>query len=458
MQAELEIASGRLTGQALQDRIDALNREHMMILRIARAGELSDDLLGRFTDRSAEITELLGIFSQELPAALARDALGVLGTLGEKAVDLEAQHQDRLAQVKSAGDKQIENAEQQLSKAREAMVKFDAEQARQRADADAEFMASELDRTRKFNKQLERDKEDSNRRLRQLGQDLENDILEAQISNSVDRFLAAQRSFEQASAKERDSLDVRTRRQLEDFNEESRRQAELHRQKLDELRIEGDARRAELQAELAERQTALEQIMQEIDQRVQAEKAAYKDSLQALVDELDSANRDMTTTIQAGFKVLESAGIDTFNNILGNLQRQARAMFSSQVISQSATTPALLGAARNTGILGQRRVTAFAAGTLDTRAIYGNRPALGLVNDTAADRSEAIIPYRRSEGLSAELARLGINSGPTVHISGLLSGATIGSGVTAQDLQALRDTVVSGVAMALHGLRTGVQP
>ena len=442
LSAEMEAVNS--TGMAIQERIKSLNLEQKLIFSIVRSGEASVELSEQLTQRSRDIVTLSEVLSRELPAALARDAQNALEQLGQRAVELEAQHQDQMVQIKTQGDKQIESAEKALSKARANLVEFDAQQADKRTEIETDYRQSELKRTREFNKSLARLKEDGNRRLLELSRQLEQDQFEAELANNTAQFIQAQQRFKLNSQKEKDNLSIEAQRRLEDFNEESQRNQQLLNQKLDALDKESDAKRQKLEAELQEREAAAEQIRNEIQQRLADEKAAYKESLQALVDELDDANRDMTNVIQAGFKVLEAAGIDTFNNIIGNLQRQANAFYSSQARAQMNPYANVTIAAnqQQANILG-RTVRAFAAGTPSTRSIYGDRAAVAVVNDVPPGWDEAIIPYRRSAGGPAGMG------GIVVNVNGPLM---VDDKMTRQDFKREMTTIImemgEGIAMA----------
>ncbi len=225
-------------------------------------------------------------------------------------------------------------------------------------------------------------------------------------------------------------------------------------EKIAALQAEIDKKRADLQLEIQEREAALQQVKTQISQREQAEKEAIDKSLRSLVTSYDQSSNRMIETTKAGFAVLEQAGIDTFNGILGELQRRANAFYSSQPTSQALTLSGRTGGSNIplSAFTGANNIRSFQHGTLGV-----DRPTLSVIGDVRPGWAEAAIPYPKHTGLAAELARLGISGGgPSVSVS--FSGAQIGCSVSQDDLDQLELRVVRGVARGLQGAKTGVMP
>lgn len=434
-----ELAIVDMTGEAVQKRLDAVNREMHTLLRFSRNVELSDEAVKGLSDRIQALAAESQVLADNLDAALSKDAVNALAEFGQRAVELEAQHKDKLTQIVEQGNKQIQNAEQQLAKAREALARFDAQQVEKQDKASADFMAKELERTRKFNRDMERAKEDSNRRLLQLSQKLEDDQFEAELANDVGAFQRAQRNFERAAEQERDNLSITQQRKLDDFREESAAAANLLKEKLDALAVEGQARRAELQATLQERQAALDAVKKEIGERLAAEVDAYRAGLQALVNAMDKSVKDMTGVITQGFKIVEAAGISTFTAWMQDLQRKANMLVSSQ-FAQLPMLPSTAAGA-GTGVSPIKRLIGFADGGIATRptlSLLGEKPGWG----------DLVIPFRQSDGYTP-----GGMGGPTIHVS-----VNAAPGLTNADRDRIKGDVYSAVATALSAAHNGKVP
>lgn len=453
----------------LNTRTEALDRERTLIEQTLATYYLSDEAQAKYRQRLDEINLAMGALDAVRPQvaqveALAKaekdraDAEQALLGLSERAIQIQEQGQQRLAALAEQSAKQIEAAENRLRDAVTKLADFETTQRDKRTELEADFMKSDLERTRKYRKDLEKLQKESDRRLLELLQDKEDAQFEATLQNDVSSFLRAERDFQRQSEREKSRLDVTEQDRLEAFNEESRRNQALLVEKIAAIDTETTKKREALLAEIAEQEAALEATKAQVAAKQAAEEAAIKKSLDALVKGLDTSTNAMVATIQQGFKILEAAGINTFTGIIGNLQSRAQAFYSS-------SNPASVNPTRQSttsfvpGSTPLVRLTGFADGTLSTRAVFGGRAAVAAVNEHPnPDRDEAIIPYRRSVGLAAELQRMGAASGVTVNTAGMFAGAKIGGDVSQETLDALEQRVVNGTIKGVRGLVTGKVP
>lgn len=449
LQANLEV--GNLSADALQERIKSLSAEQQAILEVVRSGEASLELSEQLTQRSSDITTLIEVYANALPAAEMRAAAQSLGDINEKTLQIADAGEKRLTAIREQGTKQIESAERSLAAARKNLTDFEAETRNKRSDAEAEFRKSSLARTDQFYKDLARAQEDGDRRLLELTRNLKDSQFEAELANSTGQFLAAQRQFDRESAQEKENLSVESRRKLEDFNAELERNRQLLQEKLTQIDTEAAKKREALQVEIDERAAALEAVKTDIQSRVEAEKTAIRQSLQNMVSSFDQSAQQMTTISAAAMQTLQNAGIGVASGIVGELRRQAGQL--AQANNNPTGTLQNMATAFNRATTPLVRLTGFGEG-----GIPEGRNIPALLNDKRGYR-DVVFSVRESEGIAAGLARHGVGTGGiNVHTAGMFAGAKIGGDVSQETLDALEQRVVNGTLKGVRGLVTGKVP
>lgn len=337
LQAELSLVGQ--SAEAIQGRIDQLNAEQEAIAAFIDANELSEEVLAELTDKQQSIAiQLLAAFNalpgaQEIAAAEEalreqEEARQTLLTLSQRAIQIQEQGEARRARIVEQGNDQIENAEKRLTDARTKLIDFNTEVIDKRNDINAKFMAEDIERVEEFREQEARIQRDADKeRLRALD-DHRDDLVDAEIENNVARFLQVQRDFKKQRRRETQDRRTAADDRLDDLEAERDKAREVRDEKLAALDEEAAKKRADLQAEIAERETALEEVKQQIAERLQAEKTAQDEALRNLVQGLDTSTARMISTIDQGFAVLEASGIETFDGIIASLQRKANLLAS----------------------------------------------------------------------------------------------------------------------------------
>jgi hypothetical protein len=402
--------------QQYQDTIDSFNeanRQRAEDKRIADAFEVEDEAL-QDAARAAQHQDNLTKIEDDGAARIEKAREGML----DRIADLETKRDDKIADIAKNRDESI------------AKIRDDAREDETKAEED-------------YQKERER-------RLKEQAQSL----LDAELSNDVGAFIKAQ----QLAEKENKEAE-------EDHQDEQSRRREASDDRIAELRAEADERTRVAIEQFGKEKAALEAKTQEtiieelaaIDLRKQAAIAAYNEETDALIAARERA--DIREAILEG--VQENRRNAAHQNALAQIEQRRiaeNALFTdilialnkarNELASVNGQTYTPLTAPVRTTPGGPTR-TAFADGGLITK------PTVALMGERAG-YGEALIPFRKSEGIEAALAKLNGNGsgGGDVHVH--IAG--IAPGVTQDDLVRVRREVTQGVAMGIHALRTGKVP
>lgn len=459
---QAKLAAQKLDADAITERINTLDAERRLTEEALQTQGLSEQAAERLQSRLRDIADEMDVFNAALPDAqrLAsiqealedqEEAREQLTALSQKALDIEQRGQERINNIREQGLKQIEAGEERLADARTKLVDFNTETAEKANEINRKFMADDLKALDDFIIRERRIKRDQRTELLRLAQDEKDALLEAEEANDVAAFIQARRNFERQRREQREDNETEAGDRAEDLQRERDAIAANRNERLAALQVEADKKRADLQAEIAEREIALQQIKDQIAERVQAEEDAIKQSLGELVKTFDDSTAHMEQTVKDGFAAFEAAGITSFNAVVDNMIRQSNLAIQS---IQTQRTFALPPPLPTSGFGGSGGGIAFARGGLPTQR---NLPAL--LNDRPG-YLDAVIPYRQSEGIERAIAKLGLggNQGPVLNAADMFRGATIGSGVTQTDLDALGNTMTHAYVMAMNALRIGQAP
>ncbi len=447
------------TAESARSRLDAINAERTAIQQVIETSDLGTDALNEFMEQfnllGEEFITIMGLLPRlediERIKKAEEDrlsALNDLNSLSQQVVDTQAQGQERLAALAEQSAKQLEAAEGKLLDAVTKLADFEDDTGEKRAELQSSFMKSELERTTKFNKDLEKSKEDSNRRLLELSQRLEDDQFDAELNNSVAQFIEAQRKFDREAEQEKAGLDVVQQRKLEDFQTEARRSQELLGEKIAALDKEAAKKRDVLLAEIAEQEAALQTTKNQIAQKQQAEEAALKASLAALVQNFDTSTQAITQTGVQAMQILQNAGIDVARGIVAEMQRAAGVSYTSgsSIMSGQPSTARIALAPRIAPLV---KLTGFGEGgriTRPTWALMGEDPL----------RDDWLFPVKKSEGIEAALAKLGMNGGGrSVVVNYIHNGDITDPKVTVGQLRQAFDQFANEQGSAIAAVRYG---
>lgn len=362
----------------------------------------------------------------------------------------------RIQDIVTTGHEKIADAEKRLSETRLKLSSIDDDLRAKVDDANNTYMQDDLERLRKFIRDEKKVKAEANRQALRALDDHEQNLFNAMLANNIAQYTAEERRFKTESKHLSEDQGVAASERLENFEAEREKARQVRDERIAALNAEADKVRANLNAELEERQAVKKQIEDDLQARVIAEKNALEASMRNLVSSYDRASDSMTATLKAGFAALETAGINTFGGIIGDLQRRAQVFVNQQATSSYYKPPTSSSGVPKLGGGGM----AFAAGTLDTQRAMrsANTPQYMWGENQKPGWTEAMIPYKQSEGLASELRRLGLSGGASVNMAGMFAGAHIGGDVSQETLDALEERVYDATAAALHLAHMGGEP
>jgi hypothetical protein len=393
----------------------------------------------------------------------------------ERLETIEDQGNKRIEQLRAQGEKQLKQADSGILKLRLSLLDEDAKLAKDRTEAEQDYMASERAAVAKYYESEKKFAAQANTaRIRRL-EDLNNELLDAEEANDVVRFIQAKRRGEQDLQRMSEDTDTATQERQRQFQEERDQAAQQHQENLAQLKEAADARKADIQAQIAERQQARAELVADIRAQVEEQKAqnieaqkaaqiAFEAQIQRedafrkkrldrqaeddrIADQrrkaaLDAQLADLNTKANAERQIITGT-VEVLRASFGSMAAYAASLSSSFGRSSSGGSSRLTGV--GSGGSRGRIPTAFAEGGIiskPTWALRGERPGY----------SEAEIPFRKSEGIEPALSRLGLGGGTAVNINGPIS---VGDGVSVADMQAALQqmgmVIVSGIVAARQG-------
>lgn len=494
--AETEAAQLMATGtsEALQSRIQSLEIERKVLRdNLAAAQKLAEETgdtsqVDQMVSRLAEIdTAMMTFATQGVAEAIAAreaeeeaaekakqktenlaKAVETLQAAEEKAAEAATDHQDKLAeieaagadrlvQIKEAGAERLAAAEERINDTRAKLAEVDTKLRGSIADVNKKFMQSELEAVRKFRLEEARETARANReRLRRL-QDLEDDLYDAQQANDVNAFIAAERAGEKDLQRMAEDADEQTLLRQEQFAEERRLAEQQRAERIADLQVQAEERRAALQQQLADEQAARDKVIAETQKQLAVEQDRIAKAIQAedqrfakYIDNLNKQTAEERRLTESVWNAALSSGQRTWSGIESaaiNTGKKIESFFSG--LFSSSSSPNASGSnisSLNYGGGVKRDRIAFASGGIATR------PTLGMMAERPGWH-EAAIPFRPSEGIESALGRLGLGGGgPTVNVSlgnvnlGGISKAEFDAGI-----EALGRKILTGIDMGVMG-------
>jgi hypothetical protein len=205
----------------------------------------------------------------------------------ERILDIKSEGLERLAELETDYFKAIDDAYEELQK---NLAETNLELEESLSDERSDFMESEIETLEDHLRDLERADEQSKRdRLRRL-EDLNDELFEAELSNSVDQFILAQRNAEKDLRRAAEDKTTEEQQASEDFIREQQERREEHRQRISDIRQQAADSRAELilnyEQEREERAEAYAESQIELqaalEERILTEKEAIAESQAAL--------------------------------------------------------------------------------------------------------------------------------------------------------------------------------
>lgn len=376
---------------------------------------------------------------------------------------IAAQGQARLEQIKAQGNDRLAQADEQLARLQQSLADVTSRLNADRARIDRDFMASERAAVERFRQEEERaDAAYNKARVRRL-EDLNSELLDAEQSNDVVRFLAAKRRGEQDLRRLAVDSDDATRARQEAFDE-ARAQADAQRQqRLADLEAAAAERRADIEAQIQERRAVREELIKDIAAQLDAEKKRIVEAEKAEKETFDAQQkreaeaRDLRNKRQQEDEDLaDKRRRDALSKSLADIDRKINAeRAAAGIVGASFTQMAVAIGGVVNQVLAAIRANASAASSSSTASGGGGGGTVafargGIVTQPTVAKMgerpgvhEAIIPFRPSEGLEIALARQGLGgSRNTFHFSNISVGAGVSERQLIEGLQEVAGVVV----------------
>lgn len=430
---------------AIQGRIEAINRERELIDELTSQYVLSEDAIASYEQRLIDLQIEQTALADSLPVARLREERERNAEATEEAAKAEiAARVERAKAVQAIADEQIKLRQTTATIAQErasAIAAIDtklaadsAKLARDRADRlgniDRDYMRESMDRFARFRRDEQRAQEDASlERLRAI-EDQEQRLADAEAGGNVIAFIRAQRDAATENRRLAQDQSRDTRRRVEDFNVEiTARQAAFEQQRAD-LIASFEQRRIDLEQQAAAER---EQARQEAAAKLEAERQAARERIAVLqqtaragTDAIRQLGADVTRTLQSAANDAQRALSAISRNQAASAAAVANAQNAINQINRSRVTsnraPIALGIRPGERSIftggGRRDIPIFDQGgviNLDRPRLFmtGKRPGY----------SEAMIPFPTRDGMDSVGRSVNI-SGTTVNVGNLPDGIT----------------------------------
>lgn len=397
--------------------------------------------------------------------------------------DIEAAGLDRIAGLRDQGVKRLTQFDQQTGAIQDRLVsQINSDNDRLRK-LNADYMRGEVAAVDKYRDEEAKRTRDYNKERVRLLEDLNTSLLDAQESNDVVAFIQAQRAGELRLQRQAEDASDEDKERAARFDAERKETAARRDERITELRAEATERQRAIQEELTARQTARQEILGEIAAAVEVEKTRIQEQRKAQQDayderqRLDAEEREIRAKrAQEDQALRESREREALDKQISNInwrvqmeadaaklivdfgQNGARIIGEAHVSMANAVARSLSQTAQSIanggtpipGVLtwaqrgninwnlpsggSSRSMVAFAGGGVVDRptfGMFGERPGY----------AEAFIPFRKSEGLEAALAKMGMG-GQSVNFNAPI---TVGDGVSQQQVKAAMTEAVMGL-------------
>ncbi len=393
---------------------------------------------------------------------------------------IDEQGQERLAQIHASGIDKIASIDKRIGDLYDDLAGLESDGADKREKVNRDYMREEITELEKFRKDESGRTRDYYKDRERLLQDLNDTLLDAEQENDVVAFVAAQKAAEKELRRNQEDFDLETQDRQSDYLAQRAVEQQQLQEKLADIQTEADVRRAEIQERIAEQQAAKAQVILDIQDQLAAERARILQSkidAQAAFDEArkrdeeafakrqqreaeDEARSDLRRTNAlntqlADIKIKEAAEQAAITSLLVKVN-QLKAVIATMNVGGGSSTAGGQGGASfsgngtgtnasytNPGGGGKFNPFAFAGGgiaTQPTYGVFGERPGY----------NEALVPFRKSEGIENAIQRLGLGGESVViNLNGDI-GSLTRSELTAE-LTKLGETIVKAKWQARTG-------
>lgn len=359
------------------------------------------------------------------------------------------------------------------------------------AKINGDFMDKQLKSTREFGKQTQRLEEDNKRARLKLIEDITQRLDDAARDNNVIAFLEAQRDGQKQLKEQAENDNTAAQRRVEDFSAKVKEAEEARQEQVDNTLKAIAEERQKVIDSFNERRAALKEAHDaEIvaakeaqdaaiaryneEQAREEQQAARQAARDALRDEQEQARFDARI---AQIEEQKQAELDAAHEIQVAIDALVRSASDLQARAASATQPSRqpptessspfspvslqsrfrAGLSREVALGLRRAPVAFAEGGIadePTFGMFGEKPGM----------SEALIPFRKSEGLPAALARTGAGGKPsnvintTVNLYNTIGDIATQTMLNNEIESAVQTVLNDGIAVVLEKALTGGTP
>jgi hypothetical protein len=374
----------------------------------------------------------------------------------KKLVDIEAQGQARVADLRGQMDSLASEVADSLgkltTKTNDAIGKSNADFMQSELKAVAKFHDDERKRIRDYNTQ----------RLRDI-EDWQNDLLDAEQSNDVARFLQIERDGKTRLARQQEDQDTATADRDAAFFAERQAAQEALAAKVADIQASAEQERAQLLETASQKRAALQQAVDDEIAAIETRKQAEIDSYKASEDAANAA-REKRMRRQAEDEALADArAAEALQAQLAAIEEKKRAELNAIDQTRQALIAAMQAVAKSaSGLSGMSRVSSSskssgsatlanilkktASGSARVGPVrafanegYVTQPTVALMGESlASGEAEAAVKFKLNEGLAASiLKRGGGGGGIIVNAPFTISNPLFGDIPTAQEVEGL---------------------
>lgn len=389
----------------------------------------------------------------------------------QKLADIDAAGLDKLASIREQGNNKIAAVDTRISALNQQINDVASKYLKSRARLESDAAKSRADAIKKSQQDETRALQDFNRRKAEIQKSYDDALLSATENNDVVAAIEAQRQKTADTASASGDYGTAKADRAQALADELAKIEEIKQARLADLQAQADEQRAALQAQITEEHANRAQIIAEIQAQLDAEKKRIEETKkatlaaqqEALAKE-DEARALRLRRLAEDEQIADRRRADSLARQLTDIDNKARKEAQAAGIVETAWLAAasriaaaassLGGSSRSSSLAasgysspvsrGGARLVAFASGGVvkqPTLALMGERPGY----------NEAIMPFRKSEGIEAALSRLNTQqSAPTFNFGNI----ELGGGVSPADFESTMNQFAMTVIQAVGSARS----
>lgn len=423
---------------AIRDSEDALKDRAAAEQAIANLYEQRNRLEGQAADQIRQT-------NQDRQRAAARDEEDFNRSREERLQDnldklaaIDEAGLDKLAAIREQGNAKLAAVDTRISGLNQQINDVAAKYLESRAKLETDAAKSRADAIGKSQKDEAKALQDYNRRRLEIQKSYDDALLSAQEDNDVAGAIEAQRRKASELADAGTDYGTAKNERAQALADELAKIEETKQARLADLQAQAEEQRAALQAQIAEEHAARAQIIAEIQSQLDAEKKRIEETKQAEIaaqrEQLakEDEARALRLRRQAeDEQIADRRRADALNRQLAEIDTKARKEAQAagivetawiNVANRIASAASKIGSGNLSAASGYKSgggggggLVAFASGGVVTK------PTIGLMGERRG-YNEAIVPFRKSEGIEAAVSRLGGGGSPTFNFGNINLG------------------------------------